>query len=128
MVVNYAGKPAPAQAVVAEIKAAGAQGIAVQADMENAEDLADLDSIAEIDIRGKFQSIRNRLEVDLRYLRLLRKQATGRTEKQQEVNSSHYNLRAEQECYGGRILPHWWRGGNTSHTSILDSNKLGGSW
>src|SRR3989442_11291890 len=38
-VVNYAGKPAPAQAVVAEIKAAGGQGIAVQADVANAEDV-----------------------------------------------------------------------------------------
>ncbi len=33
VVVNYAGKPAPAQAVVADIKAAGGQGIAVQADV-----------------------------------------------------------------------------------------------
>src|SRR6267378_877289 len=39
VVVNYAGKPAPAQAVVAEIKAAGGQGIAVQADVANAEDV-----------------------------------------------------------------------------------------
>jgi 3-oxoacyl-[acyl-carrier protein] reductase len=33
VVVNYAGNPAPAQAVVADIKAAGGQGIAVQADV-----------------------------------------------------------------------------------------------
>src|SRR5258708_39135970 len=33
VVVNYAGKPAQAQAVVAAIKAAGGQGIAVQADV-----------------------------------------------------------------------------------------------
>src|SRR6266478_6421550 len=33
VVVNYAGKPGPAQAVVADIKAAGGQGIAVQADV-----------------------------------------------------------------------------------------------
>src|SRR6476660_8423042 len=33
VVVNYAGKSAPAQAVVADIKAAGGQGIAVQADV-----------------------------------------------------------------------------------------------
>src|SRR5438874_9217087 len=39
VVVNYAGKPAPAQAVVADLKAAGAQGIAVQADVANAEDV-----------------------------------------------------------------------------------------
>src|SRR5438132_7935170 len=39
VVVNYAGKPAPAQAVVAEIKAAGGQGIAVQADVANVEDV-----------------------------------------------------------------------------------------
>ena len=39
VVVNYAGKPAPAQAVVAEIKAVGGQGIAVQADVANAEDV-----------------------------------------------------------------------------------------
>ena len=39
VVVNYAGKPAPAQAVVADIKAAGGQGIAVQADVANAEDV-----------------------------------------------------------------------------------------
>src|ERR1700704_2935476 len=38
-VVNYAGKPAPAQAVVAEIKAAGGQGIAVQADVAIAADV-----------------------------------------------------------------------------------------
>jgi hypothetical protein len=36
------------------------------------------------------------LEVDLRYLRSLGKQATGGAEKQQKVNHSHYNLRAEQ--------------------------------
>ncbi len=39
MVVNYAGKPAPAQAVVADIKAAGGQGIAVQADVAIAADV-----------------------------------------------------------------------------------------
>src|SRR5246127_3589946 len=39
VVVNYAGKSAPAQAVIAEIKAAGGQGIAVQANVENAEDV-----------------------------------------------------------------------------------------
>src|SRR5690242_14198594 len=39
VVVNYAGKPAPARAVIAEIKAAGGQGIAVQANVENAEDV-----------------------------------------------------------------------------------------
>jgi len=38
VVVNYAGKPAPAQAVVADIKAAG-QGIAVQADVAIAADV-----------------------------------------------------------------------------------------
>src|ERR1700730_4451008 len=39
VVVNYAGKPAPAQAVVADLKAAGGQGIAVQADVANTEDV-----------------------------------------------------------------------------------------
>src|SRR6201987_3167644 len=39
VVVKYAGKPAPAQAVVAEITAAGGKGIAVQANVENAEDV-----------------------------------------------------------------------------------------
>jgi len=39
MVVNYSGKPAPAEAVIADIKAAGGQGIAVQADVANAEDV-----------------------------------------------------------------------------------------
>src|SRR5258708_18659532 len=39
VVVHYAGKPAPAQAVVADIKAAGEQSIAVQADVANAEDV-----------------------------------------------------------------------------------------
>src|SRR6266704_4539754 len=39
VVVNYAGKPAPAQAVVADLKAAAGQGIAVQADVANAEDV-----------------------------------------------------------------------------------------
>jgi 3-oxoacyl-[acyl-carrier protein] reductase len=39
VVVSYAGKPAPAEAVVAEIKAAVGQGIAVQADVANAEDV-----------------------------------------------------------------------------------------
>src|SRR4030088_620190 len=33
VLANYAGNPAPAQAVVAEIKAAGGQAIAVQADV-----------------------------------------------------------------------------------------------
>jgi nucleoside-diphosphate-sugar epimerase len=42
VVVNYAGKPAPAQAVVAEIKASGGQGIAAQADLANAEDVDSL--------------------------------------------------------------------------------------
>jgi len=37
VVVNYAGKPAAAQAVVADLKSAGGQGIAVQADVANAE-------------------------------------------------------------------------------------------
>src|SRR4030088_2918624 len=39
VVVNYAGKPAPAQAVVADLKAAGGLGIAVQADVAVAEDV-----------------------------------------------------------------------------------------
>ena len=39
VVVNYAGKPAPAQAVIAEIKASGGRCIAVQANVENAEDV-----------------------------------------------------------------------------------------
>src|ERR1700750_443746 len=39
VVVNYAGKPATAQAVVADIKAAGGQGIAVQADVAIAADV-----------------------------------------------------------------------------------------
>src|ERR1700757_3254679 len=39
VVVNYAGKPAPAQAVVADLQAAGGQSIAVQADVANAEDV-----------------------------------------------------------------------------------------
>lgn len=39
VVVNYAGKPAPAQTVVAELQAAGGQGIAVQADVGNAADV-----------------------------------------------------------------------------------------
>ena len=39
MVVNYAGKPAPAEAVIGDIKGAGGQGIAVQADVANAEDV-----------------------------------------------------------------------------------------
>src|SRR5437016_4253801 len=39
VVVNYAGKPAPAQAVAADIKAAGGQGIAVQADVAIATDV-----------------------------------------------------------------------------------------
>jgi 3-oxoacyl-[acyl-carrier protein] reductase len=36
VVVNYAGKPAAAQAVVTDLKATGGQGIAVQADIANA--------------------------------------------------------------------------------------------
>src|SRR3981081_2206571 len=39
VVVNYAGKPAPAQAVVADLEAAGGQGIAVQADVAIAADV-----------------------------------------------------------------------------------------
>src|SRR6266581_3163331 len=39
VVVNCAGKPAPAQAVVADIKAAGGQAIAVQADVAIAADV-----------------------------------------------------------------------------------------
>lgn len=39
VVVNYAGKPAPAQAVVADLKAVGGQGIAVQADVASAPDV-----------------------------------------------------------------------------------------
>src|SRR5882672_10451609 len=39
VVVNYAGKPAPAQAVVADIKASGGQAIAVQADVAIAADV-----------------------------------------------------------------------------------------
>src|SRR6266481_9009860 len=39
VVVNYAGKPATAQAVVADIKAAEGQGIAVQADAAIAADV-----------------------------------------------------------------------------------------
>jgi 3-oxoacyl-[acyl-carrier protein] reductase len=39
VVVNYAEKPAPAQAVVADLKAAGGQGIAVQADVAIAADV-----------------------------------------------------------------------------------------
>jgi 3-oxoacyl-[acyl-carrier protein] reductase len=39
VVVHYAGKPAPAQSVVAELKAAGGQAIAVQADVANAIDV-----------------------------------------------------------------------------------------
>src|SRR5260370_19211464 len=39
VVVNYAGKPAPAQAVVADIKATGGQSIAVQADVAIAADV-----------------------------------------------------------------------------------------
>src|SRR6476660_2555066 len=35
VVVNYAGKPAPAQSVVADLKAAGGQSFAVQADVAN---------------------------------------------------------------------------------------------
>jgi 3-oxoacyl-[acyl-carrier protein] reductase len=39
VVVHYAGKPAPAQAVVAELKAAGGEAIAVQADVASAADV-----------------------------------------------------------------------------------------
>ena len=39
VVVNYAGKPAPAQEVVADLKAAGGQGTAVQADVALAADV-----------------------------------------------------------------------------------------
>src|SRR3982075_2731086 len=39
VVVNYAGKPALAQAVVAEINNAGGKAVAVQADVANAEDV-----------------------------------------------------------------------------------------
>jgi 3-oxoacyl-[acyl-carrier protein] reductase len=39
VVVHYAGKPAPAQAIVAELKAAGGQAIAVQGDVANALDV-----------------------------------------------------------------------------------------
>jgi 3-oxoacyl-[acyl-carrier protein] reductase len=39
VVVHYAGKPAPAQSVVNELKAAGGQAIAVQADVASAADV-----------------------------------------------------------------------------------------
>lgn len=39
VVVNYAGKPATAQSLVAELKAGGGQAIAVQADVANAADV-----------------------------------------------------------------------------------------
>ena len=39
VVVNYAGKPAPAKAVVADLEAAGGRAIAVQADVANSEDV-----------------------------------------------------------------------------------------
>jgi 3-oxoacyl-[acyl-carrier protein] reductase len=39
VVVHYAGRPAPAQAVVADLKAAGGQGIAVQGDVADADDV-----------------------------------------------------------------------------------------
>jgi 3-oxoacyl-[acyl-carrier protein] reductase len=39
VVVNYAGNATPAQSIVEEIEAAGGQGIAVQADVANAEDV-----------------------------------------------------------------------------------------
>ena len=42
IVVNYAGKAAPAAAVVSEIEAAGGQATAVQADVSNADDVARL--------------------------------------------------------------------------------------
>ena len=55
VVVNYAGKAALAQAVVEEIKAAGGQGIAVQADVANAADVERLfkesmDALGEPDV------------------------------------------------------------------------------
>src|ERR1700722_20092951 len=39
VVLNYAGKAAPAQSLVADIKVAGGQGMAVQADVANAADV-----------------------------------------------------------------------------------------
>jgi 3-oxoacyl-[acyl-carrier protein] reductase len=39
VVVHYAGKPAPAQAIVAELKAAGGQAISVQADVASVPDV-----------------------------------------------------------------------------------------
>ena len=39
VVIHYAGKPAPAQAVVAELKAAGGQAISVQADVASVPDV-----------------------------------------------------------------------------------------
>jgi len=39
VVVNYAGKPAPATSIVADLKAAGGQAIAVQADVAIAADV-----------------------------------------------------------------------------------------
>ena len=55
VIVNYAGKAAQAQAVVEEIKAAGGQGIAVQADVANAADVERLfkesmDALGEPDV------------------------------------------------------------------------------
>jgi 3-oxoacyl-[acyl-carrier protein] reductase len=52
VVVHYAGKPSPAQAVVAELKAAGGQAIAVQADVANASDVERL-FLQSIDAFGK---------------------------------------------------------------------------
>ena len=39
VIIHYAGKPAPAQAVVAELKAAGGQAISVQADVASVPDV-----------------------------------------------------------------------------------------
>jgi 3-oxoacyl-[acyl-carrier protein] reductase len=39
VVVNYAGNPSPAQSIVTDLKAAGGQGIAAQADVGNAADV-----------------------------------------------------------------------------------------
>jgi MGT family glycosyltransferase len=55
VIVHYAGKAAPAQALVEEIKAAGGQGIAVQADVANAADVERLfkesmDALGEPDV------------------------------------------------------------------------------
>jgi 3-oxoacyl-[acyl-carrier protein] reductase len=62
VVVNYAGKLAPAQAVVEEIKSAGGQGIPVQADVANAADVERLfkesmDTFGEPDVVVHFAGI-----------------------------------------------------------------------